>query len=167
MGPSDEQDIRQAIANDRLNVLKAKERWQETGRKCLTILIGIVYQPCARFRRIGKRSPRIPSQQLYDNKKEYLSELEIQYRERRIDLVQKWQLHLYGGIYTVLIYAVLIKAIRKIRLDTLGQNRTPQHMENDRLRKYIRFPCKFSHTIRKETVVMFDNAKTYRSNTRK
>lgn len=34
MGPSDEQAVREAIANDRLSVLKAKERWQEaTGKK--------------------------------------------------------------------------------------------------------------------------------------
>ena len=128
----------------------------------------------ARFGRIRKTPKGTPSPQLYAYKKEKLQELERQYREGRIDL------YFGDGSFTCtegyVPYGwkfpgeeVTIPSDRSARLNIWGMidYESRYHgfcsMESMTSESIADFLDRFSHTIRKETVVVLDNAKVHRS----
>lgn len=127
----------------------------------------------ARFGRIRKTTKGTPSPQLYAYKKEKLQELEQQYKEGLIDLyfeegsftctegyVPCWQ---FSG------ENIAIPSDRDARLNIWGVIDYDSHyhgfcstesMTSERIADFL---DRFFLTIRKDTVVMLDNAKVHRS----
>ena len=128
----------------------------------------------ARFGRIRKTPKGTPSPQLYEYKKEKLQELERQYREGRIDL------YFGDGSFTCtegyVPYGwkfpgedVSIPSDRSARLNIWGMidydSRyhgfcSTESMTSESIADFL---DKFSLNIKKETVIVLDNAKVHRS----
>ena len=128
----------------------------------------------ARFGRIRKTTKGTPSPQLYAYKKEKLQELEQQFKDGRIDLFfgdgsfvctegyvpYGWQ---FPG------ETVTIPSEKKARLNIWGMvdYNSIYHgfssMESMTAEKIADFIDKFSVTIKKETVIVLDNASVHRS----